>query len=118
MKEAASQPLPIIEGFMSYLLDERHFSPYTSRCYGVDLRQYAEFLADELNIDASRQQEADALARAANRRGDGSTEEDSVLATLGASTVTQAILEMDVTGIRKFLEHLSHQQYSPATMAR
>ena len=117
MKEAASKHLPIIEDFMSYLLDERHFSPYTSRCYGVDLRQYAEFLADELNIDISRQQEADALARA-NRRGEGSTEEDSVLATLGASTVTQAILKMDVTGIRKFLEHLSHQQYSPATMAR
>ena len=118
MKEAASQHLPIIEGFMSYLLDERHFSPYTSRCYGVDLRQYAEFLADEMNIDASRQQEADAFARAANRRGDGSDEEDSVLATLGVSTVTQVMLGMDVTGIRKFLEHLSQQDYSPATMAR
>ena len=31
--------LPIIAGFTSYLMDERHFSHYTARCYGADLRQ-------------------------------------------------------------------------------
>ncbi|MHC4416839.1 MAG: tyrosine recombinase XerC [Planctomycetota bacterium] len=105
----------MIEDFMRYLLDERHFSPYTSRCYGVDLRQYAEFLTEELNITATRQQEAQVLARFAERGGNS---EPHVVATLGPATVTEAMLKMDVTGIRKFLEHLSQQHYSPATMAR
>ncbi|MHC4415417.1 MAG: tyrosine recombinase XerC [Planctomycetota bacterium] len=118
MNQASSEHLPIIEEFMRYLLDDRHFSPYTSRCYGVDLRQYAEFLADELNIGASKQQEAQALARFADRRNDGQAAKDDVLATLGSATITGTMLEMDVTGIRRFLDHLSQQHYSPATMAR
>ncbi|MHC4709437.1 MAG: tyrosine recombinase XerC [Planctomycetota bacterium] len=115
MKQASTEQLPIIEEFMSYLLDERHFSPYTSRCYGVDLRQYAEFLTDELNITATRQQESQVLSRFSNRGGNG---EADVVATLGPATITEAMLKMDVTGVRKFLEHLSQQHYSPATMAR
>jgi len=38
-----SQHLPLVEQFLTYLTDERHFSPYTSRCYGLDLRQFIEF---------------------------------------------------------------------------
>ncbi len=116
MKEANVQ-LPIIEEFMRYLLDERHFSPYTARCYGVDLRQYGEFLTDELNITAQRQQEMQALERAIARSAKGATKQD-VVATLAPATITEAILKMDVNGVRKFLEHLSTQNYSPATMAR
>ncbi|MHC4217049.1 MAG: tyrosine recombinase XerC [Planctomycetota bacterium] len=115
MNAASKEQLPIIHEFMSYLLDERHFSPYTSRCYGVDLRQYAEFLTEELNITATRQQEAQLLARVVERGGNG---EAHVVGTLGPATITEAMLKMDVTGIRKFLEHLSQQHYSPATMAR
>jgi integrase/recombinase XerC len=115
MNDASTEQLPIIEEFMRYLLDERHFSPYTSRCYGVDLRQYAEFLTGELNITATRLQETQVLARFTDRGGNG---EPDVVATLGPATVTEAMLKMDVTGIRKFLEHLSQQHYSPATMAR
>ena len=116
MNQASNAHLPIIEEFMRYLLDERHFSPYTARCYGVDLRQYAEFLSQELNIKVTRQQETDVLNRAINRNN-GDAKQD-VVATLGAATVTGAMLVMDVNGIRKFLEHLSQQNYSPATMAR
>jgi integrase/recombinase XerC len=36
--------LPLIDAFLSYLTDERHFSPYTARCYGADLRQYVGYL--------------------------------------------------------------------------
>ena len=50
--------LPIITGFLDYLLDERHFSPYTARCYGVDLRQYVEYLADEHSITVDLNTEA------------------------------------------------------------
>ncbi len=118
MREASTTPLPIVEGFMSYLLDERHFSPYTSRCYGVDLRQYAEFLSEELNISANRQQEIEAFSRATVGGGDGAAAKPDVVARLTPATLTEAILKMDVAGIRKFLDHLSQQHYSPATMAR
>ena len=118
MTKSAKAQLPIIDDFMSYLLDERHFSPYTARCYGVDLRQYAEFITDELNITADRQQESKALERAALRKaGQGAPNQD-VVAMLTPATITEAMLKMDVDGIRKFLEHLSRQNYSPATMAR
>ncbi len=118
MREASKVQLPVIAGFMSYLLDERHFSPYTSRCYGVDLRQYAEFLTDELNISSNHEQETQAFARFAQLAGNGGAPKADVVATLAPATITEAILKMDVEGIRKFLENLSHQNYSPATMAR
>ena len=35
--------IPLIEQFANYLRFERHFSPYTARCYEADLRQYVEF---------------------------------------------------------------------------
>jgi len=115
MSDANHEQLPIIEEFMRYLLDERHFSPYTSRCYGVDLRQYAEFLTDELHITASRDQERQAMARALERaRASG----QDVVGMVAPASITEAVLKMDVAGIRKFLEHLSQQNYSPATMAR
>ena len=98
MTKATNAQLPIIDDFMSYLLDERHFSPYTSRCYGVDLRQYAEFLTDELNITADRQQEAQALERAALRKAGHGAPSQDVVATLAPATITEAMLKMDVNG--------------------
>ena len=34
----------LIEKFVHYLRFERHFSPYTARCYEADLRQFVEYL--------------------------------------------------------------------------
>ncbi|MCH8151193.1 MAG: tyrosine recombinase XerC [Planctomycetes bacterium] len=120
MKPAASEHLPVIAEFLSYLLDERHFSPYTARCYGVDLRQYAQFLAEDRNINATDQQEVKAFRFASDQDLDPNAErtDTDVLATVGVVTVTAAMLQMEVTGIRGFLEHLSTRNYSPATMAR
>ena len=108
--------LPIVEAFISYLLDERHFSPYTARCYGVDLRQYGEYLTDSCNLTCSLAQEREALTRRQNDpiRGDKS----DVVATLGPATVTSTILQADVNRIRGFLTRLDENQYSSATMAR
>jgi integrase/recombinase XerC len=111
-----TEKLPIVEAFMSYLLDERHFSPYTARCYGVDLRQYAEHLADSRSITASRQQEKEAYE---HRRNTANADNGhDVVATLGPPTVTAAILTADVNTIRVFLARLDEHQYSSATMAR
>ncbi|MBL4700503.1 MAG: tyrosine recombinase [Phycisphaeraceae bacterium] len=38
----------IIDQFINYLRYERHFSHYTARCYGADLRQYAEHLDQKI----------------------------------------------------------------------
>ena len=42
MAEPTNEHLPVVQEFLHYLLDDRHFSPYTARCYAVDLRQRPE----------------------------------------------------------------------------
>ena len=56
-----SEHLPIVDRFISYLNDERHFSPYTGRCYGLDLRQYTDHLRTAFNINCDEKAEAQAL---------------------------------------------------------
>ena len=113
MSRSNQEHLPIVDDFLHYLLDERHFSPYTARCYGVDLRQYVEYLGDEFNLSASRDQETAALR---SRRDDGP--DPDVVASVGPATVTDAMFGADVNTIRGFLASLEHNQYSAATMAR
>ena len=95
--------IPVIEQFLSYLIDERHFSPYTSRCYGLDLRQFAEFIAGEYSIEVD-----DARERAALEKRD----------TSASNTICGRLLAVDVEVVRGFLTHLAGQKYSAATTAR
>ncbi|MBX3409336.1 MAG: tyrosine recombinase XerC [Phycisphaeraceae bacterium] len=97
--------LPITDTFTRYLTDERHFSPYTARCYGADLRQFIEFLASSsgIEIDAAREE-------AALRMDAGPKEM--------AKTVTGLIRAGTPDLVRTFLTNLGEQQYSSATMAR
>lgn len=98
-----SASIPIIEQFLSYLIDERHFSPYTSRCYGLDLRQFADFIAGEYAIEFDVARERAALEkRAASAMG----------------TICGRLLAADVEVVRGFLTHLAGQNYSAATTAR
>jgi integrase/recombinase XerC len=82
---------PLIEQFVSYLRYERHFSPYTARCYGADLRQYCEYLASQATDQ-----------NASNNGG----------------YVDQRLRGADAMTIRSFLAHLDNFGYSPATTAR
>ena len=50
MNKNIEQHVQIVTAFLSYLLDERAFSEYTGRCYGVDLRQYLVWITEEQNI--------------------------------------------------------------------
>jgi len=115
---AKNKPLPIVEAFLSYLLDERHFSPYTARCYGVDLRQYSEFLADAQDIDATMDRERETLDHHRRQAALNGEARPDVVATLGPPTVTGTMLLADVNVIRAFLSRLDENQYSAATMAR
>lgn len=136
--DSTQEHLPVVEEFIHYLLDERHFSPYTARCYGVDLRQYCQYLTEDLNLNASREDELAAYRRrvqitnAAHSNGQTNGHVDSngahttngdsgrdVLRTVGRpSTVTGAMLGADVDRIRAFLANLGDLNYSAATMAR
>ena len=101
-----SSPIPLIAAFLGYLTDERHFSPYTARCYGADLRQYCEFVGTSRGIEI----DDDAEARAFDALGRGGAGPET--------TLTGRIAGADAESVRAFLEHLSSHSYSPATMAR
>ena len=83
----------LIDQFVNYLRFERHFSPYTARCYGADLRQYAEYLAGGPGAETG---------------GDNGQ----------ALAVEGKIKDADAMTIRGFLTHLDNFGYSPATTAR
>lgn len=106
--------LPLIAGFSSYLMDERHFSHYTARCYGADLRQYIEFLCEEHNIEPVEANEAKAFEKIA---GTGHSNGD-VMGTILPVTITKLICDGTPETIRDFLAHLGTKEYSAATMAR
>lgn len=120
------RPLPIVEQFLGYLLDERHFSVYTGRCYGVDLRQYADFISDDRGVTVDYSAEHTMLDRMIQQVASGRSphlngEGAHVIETVGqvaGGTITNVMLSNDVDGIRRFLGHLADQSYSPATMAR
>jgi integrase/recombinase XerC len=119
MSENMTEQLPIVEAFIHYLLDERHFSPYTARCYGVDLRQYAEFLGEAQNINATSTQEQAAFEHRMKNPPDRSAgDKTDVVATLGPPTITGVMLQADANTVRAFLAELDEHQYSSATMAR
>ena len=52
--------LPLIQQFLNYLTDERHFSPYTGRCYGLDLRQFMDFIESKAGtkVDLDKERKA------------------------------------------------------------
>ena len=103
--------LPITEAFTAYLADERHFSPYTARCYGADLRQILDVLADEFGVTVDPSREKAAMTEPIERG-----------VTMGpeakVETVTRAIRGASSDLVRQFLGYLGEQQYSAATMAR
>ena len=95
MTTETTTPTSLIQQFVDYLRHERHFSPYTARCYGADLRQYNEHLAGN----------AQGVAQPTER-----TEVDPELEV--------KVREADAMTIRGFLAHLDNFGYSPATTAR
>ena len=109
--------LPIVAAFQSYLTDERHFSPYTAKCYGADLRQYVEYLADEHDITPDADNERKAF-EARRHAPSGSAGGGDVLATIAPGAITTIIATATTDTVRGFLNHLADHRYSPATMAR
>ena len=113
----------VVQQFVNYLRYERHFSPYTARCYEADLRQYGEFHNGAQNgggdnagggngdgngdsEDSRARQEVPALASAASA------------GSVNGNAVERGMIGADAMVIRRFLAHLDGFGYSPATTAR
>lgn len=101
--------LAVTDAFTSYLSDERHFSPYTARCYGADLRQFVEWLSTEHSIEPNVDVERAAMERFALKQA---------VALTKPNTITDAICGATTESLRSYLANLGTQSYSPATMAR
>ena len=110
-KKNVEHSVPVVAAFLSYLLDERHFSEYTARCYGVDLRQFIIWITEEQNISINSPAEESAWQRY-------SSGEKEVAGHVGPETITEHIVTSDTDYLRSFLAYLAESNYSPATMAR
>lgn len=122
----------LIEQFIHYLRFERHFSQYTARCYGADLRQYAEFLGNDTtavqdqaigNAAASTVAQTPAPGAASDAGtswgASGANAEEAALPTFDVSpAVERRMAAADTLALRGFLTHLDTFGYSPATTAR
>ncbi len=96
----------LIDQFVNYLRYERHFSPYTGRCYEADLRQYLQHLTDS---------NGHVLGDADTPSGGNGQVDASADA---ASSLDRRIAAADAMVIRTFLTHLDGFGYSSATIAR
>lgn len=111
MKKNIEQNVPIVTAFLDYLIDERAFSAYTGRCYGVDLRQYLVWITEEQNLALDIPAETDAWQRF-------SSSEKEIAGHVGPETISEHIVSADTEYLRSFLAYLAESSYSPATMAR
>ncbi|MCR9076929.1 MAG: hypothetical protein NXI07_12900, partial [bacterium] len=88
--------LPITDEFASYLTDERHFSPYTARCYGADLRQFIDYIVNDTGVQVDQDAERLAFTSRSNPGGD-------VAGQIDRPTVTNVICDADADLIRAYL---------------
>lgn len=103
MSETQTEQQPeLINQFVDYLRNERHFSPYTARCYGADLRQYVEYLESP---NAAQAEIAGVTAEM-----DGPSNDPIAIG--------DKLKQADPMVVRGFLSHLDQFGYSPATTAR
>lgn len=104
-----------VKDFLDYLQYERHFSNYTSKCYGADLRQFGNYLAGLPDLppsivnaqSASVHAQMQAAAAAAAQQPGPSLEQIETL-LISAST----------DDVRRYLQHMRDHNYSKATVAR
>jgi len=120
--------LPIFDAFLEYLVQDRHFSAYTAKCYSADLCQYSDYIAGRYDTDLQPDREMSAFRAVAPQQSSGGN--PSVVGRVGnvnprqngnggnPTCITDAVVAADVNFIREFLAHLGENNYSASTMAR
>ena len=86
VESEAMTPLPIIESFAAYLLDERHFSTYTSRCYSADLRQFIEHIVKNGAVTIDDALERKAFDQRSSTTGGAADTKNSITAIICEAT--------------------------------
>ncbi len=97
----------IIQDFLNYLNFEKRFSEHTAKCYGADLRQFADFLVNR----PSDAPQSESPSQGYQPDGHG-------VAVQTNPQVDQLLLKVDVNAVRGYLAILNEQQYSKSTIAR
>ena len=128
----------LIDQFVHYLRFERHFSPYTARCYETDLKQYADYLLNHADTTpaasaapnltftggpssggaAVATEPAQALATLAPARAESGSAPQIQLGQVNDEQLNGRLNVADAVVIRAFLTYLDGFGYSPATTAR
>lgn len=116
--EIISLPQKVRE-FLNYLQYERHFSTYTSRCYGADLRQFGLFLAGFQDIPQTvlRSQPIAANAAVSHSR-EMQAQQDAHPIEPPTDQIEQLLLAANAEDVRRYLQHMREHNYSKATVAR
>ena len=102
----------IVQEFLNYLSFEKRFSGYTAKCYGADLTQFGDFLADRSNAESFNA----GPGLSAQQRGGIATA--TATATQTECEVDQLLLLADVNTVRTYLAFLNEKQYAKSTVAR
>ena len=95
-----------IQDFLNYLQFERHFSTYTSKCYGADLKQFGRFLAGLPDSFGPTSNHAPGSKPQTAETDPVPEEFDRLLLSAGPDNV------------RAYLQHMREHNYSKATVAR
>ncbi len=107
-----------IRDFLDYLQFERHFSAYTSKCYGADLRQFGQFLAGVQDIPSSILLSQPASGNAAVNLSRQMESKAGAQIEPPPEEVDQLLLHADAEDVRRHLQHMREHNYSKATVAR
>jgi integrase/recombinase XerC len=96
----------MIQEFVNYLKFEKHFSDYTTRCYGTDLEQYVTHITGPAGHSDS-----------GGNHGEG-WNSSTATAVQTEQKVDQLLLAADVNSIRAYMAQLNDHNYSKSTLAR
>ena len=114
---------PRVLQFLNYLQFERHFSAYTSRCYGADLRQFCQFL---LGIPAEIMPDDIDLGPNGQASGHANGHNGAAVAVIEQlpkvdttpEHAEELLLAANADDVRNYLQFMRENSYSKATMAR
>lgn len=103
----------IIQEFLNYLSYEKRFSEHTAKCYGADLKQFAEYL-----LSTSQSGHPSSELASLEPITSAETASAATVATHTAPKIDQLLISTDVSTVRGYLAVLNEKQYSKSTIAR
>jgi len=104
----------LIQDFVNYLTYEKHFSEHTSKCYGADLMQYADFLLSHCS-SGDTDHAHDEHSSPWSSHGPATA---VAVQPKTETSLKEMMLNADTNTIRRYMAYLNEKQYSKSTAAR